>query len=396
MIKEIFKNQVHITSIDHDKIEYTINLAADKDSLEDGAIKTVLQSDTTYLFKPTDKLFFLTGCTVPRFKVKQLCEVTGMARVKAIENSTVIIYGNKTEKDIIELTTSYYNVNKDLFLKFIANNYSETTPEIEELKTILNDPETFHVVQLDNYNVKYVMQGQNPNASWVKVRVDDKQFSYETLWKTEENKIDSFDKMLESGMTIVHQNDLLNIININNLMDQEMYEQTDKMFNSEDVNNHVLALEIMANCDYEKSALYLWLLIKDHRNKIYDRPESRHVNYQALCNFFNIRRDHRVYDIEDIVKDLSKRNLINSSHKELLYNLSKEERSDSLNTRYYTVTNIIESEELERVFKCGDLYAIGQTIPEELKEKKKEDEDEDEEDEESNNELEYEDDDEQL
>ena len=396
MIKEIFKKQVCINEITENGIDYVIRLAAPSENLKDGALSTVLQSNKAYLFQPTDKLYFLAGCTVPRFKVKQLCEATGMTTVKAIENSTVTIYGDETERSVIRSDYSYYNITKEKIIWFIENNYEIGNSGLLALKQILNDPESYPYVEVIHYNTKNVLEGYR--ADWVLNPISKDAFTGNNCWVTEEAKINAFDSMLEDGRTLVHQNDLLTIININNVMDREMYDQTCKMFESEDTNNHVLAIEIMANCDYEKSALYLYLLMKDHSRKIAERNESKHVNYQALCKFFDIRRDHRPYDIERVIQELSERNLINSTHKQDLYELSKEECSDRLGNDFYTVTVIEASEKLEKVFKRGDLYLAGEDIPEELLDKDDDDDDDDEEEEVDNEleEQEVEDDDEQL
>lgn len=386
MIKEIFKNQVCITELAENKIEYVIRLAAAQDSIQKGALSTVLQSNKNYLFKPTDKLFFLGGCTVPRFKVKQLCEVTGMTTVKAIENSTVTIYGDDTERSITREDFSYYNIDKDKMLTFIEQNYKLGDPNVIKIKDILADPETFDIVNLDGYSMQSILTG---SETWVLHPVSKNRPTFhKSVWVTEEKKIADFDKMLEDGRTVVHQNDLLSIININNVMDREMYEQACKMFESEDESNHVLAIEIMANCDYEKSALYLYLLIKDFRHKIYDRPESKHVNYQALCKFFNIKRDHRLHDLEDLIKELSQRNFINSSHREELLRLSTEEGTERLSNKYYTIAQISPNEEMEKIFKRGDLRVAGLPIPKELLAKGDDDDDEEDVEEELTEEIE--------
>lgn len=374
MIKEIFKKQICITQINETDIEFSIRLAAKEKDIEEGALNTVLKSDKNYLFQPTDKLFFLSGCTVPRFKVKQLCEASGMTTVKAIENSTVVIYGDDTEKSVTRFEWGYYNVPKGVMLNFIDKNYPIGQPNLLKLKEMLDDPETFHTVNVSRYNDKNIMEGYQ---DWVSFPIDKKAgFHHEKVWVTEEKKINEFDKMLEDGYTLVHQNDLLCIININNIMDKEMYQETCKMFESQDQNNHVLAIEIMANCDYEKSALYLFLLIKEYRSEIYNRQESKHVNYQSLCKFFNIKRDHNIYDVEDLIEELSERNLLSSKYREEIYNLMIEESKDRLGNSFYEVTKITANEKMEKAFQRGDLYLDGKDIPEELLDKKEDDDDE--------------------
>ena len=123
--------------------------------------------------------------------------------------------------------------------------------------------------------------------------------------------------------------------------------------------------------------------MKDYSRRIYNRPESKHVNYQALCKFFDIKRDHRPHDMEDVIDELSERNLIHSGHREEIYRLCKDEFSDRLGNDFYTVTSIETSEKMEKVFKRGDAYLAGQPITDDMKDKEEEEEEEEEYDEET-------------
>ena len=72
-------------------------------------------------------------------------------------------------------------------------------------------------------------------------------------------------------------------------MTQTEYGSISRLFESSDVSNHKIAMEMMANCDYEQSCLYLLLLIKDYGRKMDQLNNKNHVNFKALTKFFEIQ-----------------------------------------------------------------------------------------------------------
>jgi len=352
MIKEVFKKQVVITEVGDDYLHWETRLAAHGDSIKDGAIQSVLLSDTAYLFKQTDKIYFMPGCTVPRFKVKQLCEVTGMSISKTPQNASVIIFSNETEKEVAQKDFEYNCIHSKDLEEAIGLLYQKrhvdykAVPQIAELIDFLRDE--------NNLDYVYVESWSSKNQIETALKGTGRKFFRTSTWITEESAINNFDSILELNKTLVHQKDLLTIINMNNVMTEDMFNETSKMFDSQDKNNHVLALELMANVDYERSALYLFMLFKDHHYAIWDRPETKHVNFKSMMDFFNLRRGFRLSDMEDVIGELEARDLLTTEHLDYVEKLSKEDFESSLGNEYFSVTQVSRSPKLLLAAAKGD------------------------------------------
>jgi hypothetical protein len=59
------------------------------------------------------------------------------------------------------------------------------------------------------------------------------------------------------------------------------------MFESSDSDNHILAMEIMANSHYEKSILYLQMLLSNYYYQISNSHTRNHVNFKSMLSYFN-------------------------------------------------------------------------------------------------------------
>jgi hypothetical protein len=69
------------------------------------------------------------------------------------------------------------------------------------------------------------------------------------------------------------------------VIDADMFKQLSTMFESSDSDNHILAMEIMANCKYNASLPYLLLLFKDFSHKMYNCHTRNHVNFKSLTGW---------------------------------------------------------------------------------------------------------------
>lgn len=353
MLRELFKTQLIITEITQEKIEFVTRLALHKSELKDGAIAEVLTDTKDYQFSASDKLFFMPGCTVPRFKVKQLCEATGMAVVKTPDKATIVIRGDETSKEIASDGYHHYGITADELMSWIDANYPVGNMGTLKIKQELNKDDVFDLVILEGYNIlsAFTQGASNPKYKWVKKTVDETQ--QVKVWASEDKRLRDFDKILEMNKPIVYQNDLLAIININNVMNQSMYDEAIKMLESEDTNNHVLAMELMANCDYQKSSIYLLLLLKRFSHTIYNRKEKDHVNFSALCTFFDITPGQG-FTLDGVIEMLTSRNLITSSEVPILMHLAKEELSNDLTSDYFQITGLEPNDDLAEAIKRAD------------------------------------------
>ena len=136
------------------------------------------------------------------------------------------------------------------------------------------------------------------------------------------------------------------------------------MFDSSDTDNHVLAMEIMANSKYEDSVLYLLMLISENAYKINNSNTRNHVNFKSMLTYFNWQpRDVNHQTTDSIIEMIDKKGLLTVEMIKRLY----QEYSDDIirNIHYDDVFEVkeitIKKEYLEKL----NLTCINLINPEE-------------------------------
>jgi hypothetical protein len=105
------------------------------------------------------------------------------------------------------------------------------------------------------------------------------------------------------------------------------------MFESSDQDNHIMAMEIMANSNYIDSALYLLLLLENYSYKIGDCHTRNHVNFKSMLTYFNWQpRDVCHQNTDDIVQIIDKKGLLTV---DMIKRLYQEYNNDIVRNIYY-------------------------------------------------------------
>jgi len=101
--------------------------------------------------------------------------------------------------------------------------------------------------------------------------------------------VNEFNELSKSSKKIIFDNDVSKQISgDSSIIDDQMYEELAKMFNSGDVKNISLAMDIMANTDYEKSEFkILMLLSRFYSSCIVANPSRNLVNFKNFLKYFN-------------------------------------------------------------------------------------------------------------
>ena len=123
---------------------------------------------------------------------------------------------------------------------------------------------------------------------------------------------------------IYAEDQIIKFLNKENVMDLESYENVKSLFESTDSGNHMLAMEIMANCDYVKSAPYLLFLVNDFRNQMYNSPSRGHVNFKSFLKYFDIRLSSS-FNLSDIIFTLKKCKLATIENMEMVMRFGRED-----------------------------------------------------------------------
>lgn len=311
-------------------------------------------SSGDYIPVKGNRIHFMPDCTVPRIKVKGYCDEHGVSVCKHIKDADVIFYGPDSINNLFVYSrNSYYPIPVTTFKKFLQMIYS--VGEIAQLRvqSKLSQIECdFILCELD---MLYYLCGEK-TLPWGR-------FAIALITDAEYNEIDALDhrqlkgeeeyetlkKILDPTSKYVHQDNILKHLN-SVPMTEEMYESLGTMFQSSDVENHITAMEIMANCDYGPSAIYILLLMKKYGTQIYNSKTRRHVNFQSLLNYFSIQ-PHQLnkFSLDDILIKLNSLNLLTKSTVDKLMPLANKEFTVEIDSEVFEISGIKLKEQYQQL-----------------------------------------------
>ncbi len=348
MLKEVFRKAIEITAINAklNIISWKEVLITEKESIAANALDELFSTAGEFQIKKDQKIYFFTGCTAPRFKVRQLCQKENMAIVRTSEKADVAIVGDQTSSELIKQLWCSYIYDRNDILNFLSEKQANTT-YLGLLSHINNNPEILEIFTHD-----YSTRSEISSSIG---------YSYsEEFWTAAENDLNNFDMVMDKGVQFVTQTSLLKHLSSGTVMTKEMYGELDNMFASSDTNNHTLAMEVMANCDYEKSALYLLQLLSGNHGKIGASKQKNHVNFASLCKFFNTVPGQYL-NLDQKLERLKNRKLITSAITQELLEMAAEDFN--ITERTYFKTVVTGTDELEEEIRIGDEYMKSREEP---------------------------------
>lgn len=251
-----------------------------------------------------DKIYFMKGCTVPRIKLKDLSVKYKIRTTTDLNNATVVVGSDRAGEKLFKSTWMHKVPAKVFFatvdaLKELSSDfdeyYVETIDDIlvgfnkDELEYVAVDWPTARLCQPDNNSngplgdkilEKLGLTKDQFKKSWMEMKSTN-----DHIWTISDDNLEIYDEVKTKN--IIEQNALLEVVNGDDavLIDLETYQNLRNMFKSSDSDNHVMAMEIMANSNYLESLLYLEMLFFHHgREMDYSRTKN-HVNFKSLKNY---------------------------------------------------------------------------------------------------------------
>lgn len=243
-----------------------------------------------------EKFYFLPGVTIPRIKLKDLYASTKSKTVRDISDATKIITGIKTINALSDRKWYHYaktEIVKDLIEQRSADIGESRYKEIMEI--------------LNNYTEDIVIGGSDLSNILKYYHYNAKDYSRYSVGFTYINK--DYEDLYEhiAKNDIYDEASLISIVNgeDSTTIDEAMYQTLTEMFTSSDKDNWTLAMEIMANCNYNESLLYLSFLFEKYSNRISDQKTRNHVNFKSLCSYMGFSSPtYCSMRIDDVIKIL--------------------------------------------------------------------------------------------
>ena len=247
-----------------------------------------------YVPQKGDKIFFLPQVNIPRIKFKNVALEYGIKTVRDITQANVFFGNAKSNHDMTTNTWSY-KVSKTDFQKYIdliADKLDDHT--LSNVETALEFYTNQYVAV--PYNVLNHIVDTVPNNSGAR-------YSTRLTFIKEEYKEEYLHLM---NLEIYDEASVIDMLNGEEatVIDETMYDHLREMFKSSDTDNHVLAMEIMANSKYTESLIYLELLFYYEYYQISNCHTKNHVNFKSLLSYLDKNKNYMSTDIDDIAKSL--------------------------------------------------------------------------------------------
>lgn len=301
--------------------------------------------------KPGDKVFITSKCSIPRAKVKVAFKELGIKITHDLDAADHIVVDNNFMYHNTD-TLYGYCYSAESLLEMV-NDMKEAVDQYKKKphydKSTLDNILSLGEIILNNPGKDFMLNYRLDTAiDEVYGRDDDdkanKYMSGERYnRKPRKGMTDFFKSLGEKTHKFVPEGAIISSTNSDIILDDRLKESLDKMFESDDRDNVSLAMETMANCNHEKSALNLLLLIKEHRMKMGDNRASSHVNFKSLLKYFQLSRWDLLrgfFDYDKIVNILKKKDLLSPEYIAILTPMVLEKFIEDYSTDYFTIKEI--------------------------------------------------------
>ena len=332
-----------------DPVQFDIVRVIDKlDKTKTDLINGLLPNKE-YVSVKGDKLFFISGCNVPRFKVKKFCETYGTALVKYKDKANVKFIGFDCVDKLLVPVYEYVFDKQDVIKHLKKYDNGLTYVNLISAIQISESP----YVNVGGGVWKNWREKQNTVNDFRNCTQCSDDFKPEFLFQSQQD-CDLF-KFIESDPQIYNQNEILKRINTGGIIDRDMYKTLQKMFTSEDVANHQLAMEAVANSDYVRSNIYLLLLIQQFFTQIRSSRNLNHVNFKSLLKFFNIDIEKQL-TLDDITRVLIEKGMLNKSNLDILVvEAGKQLKVTKIRSNYFEANGVKIKDEIKEIIKTNEL-----------------------------------------
>ena len=330
-----------------------------------------------YVPKAGDRIYIYPDSNIPRFKLKRFCDAHKVFIAKAKETANVFFMDPKTanlSSTFYRTERNAYLMNKDYFTNYIKKATTVNDPRYSKLLMELaaSPQEIVHLGAyyslmnkgLNKYKLDIVCEddlAQDDDGNVDLTLVNCEQIRELYLIHTDEQKTNF--AFLE-GKDFYHPDALLALLNEGSVLDKEMYEGVMNLFGGTDPNDHKIAMEAMANCDYQKSAVYLLMTFYHHRDRIHNCDTKHHVNFKSFLNFFDLKTGNGIM-IDDIIDRLKDKRLLDSSNLAIVMREAKKIIKENIEgqTDYFMFTEIAPIEEIRKEVEETDAEIAAALIP---------------------------------
>lgn len=280
----VIESSLGYWSVVEDATEITLTVNSGIGNYDSDINKIIAVSKNKYVPQKGDRICFMPGVSIPRVKFRNMSVEHGIKTARNPEDAN-IFFANASS---IHKMTSHiygYKIKTDDFRAGMADADLTSKVDAQHLERVNT--------ALEFYTNEYIMVDRplanfmSTTRNWDKIPPSSRLLIVS----------DSYKKMIDAsqGKEIYDESGIVDQLNGDqaSIIDAAMYDQLTVMFQSNDKDNHVLAMEIMANCKYNASLVYLLLLFKNQSHRIYESHTKSHVNFKSLTGWIGDNIIHR-------------------------------------------------------------------------------------------------------
>lgn len=299
---------------------------------------------TTYDITPGDTFYFAPGVIIPRVKLKDMYSQNNIKNVRTVDAASKVFIGRKTLNTLTDHSWYHY-CDTNAFKEFLeaALNFRAIDPYYYDkcasvLEFYNNDKVIF------DYNTRRVLA----NCTVYNFKDGDMSGSSDNFGRVLDEHIDLVNYMMNNR--IYDERALIPHINGPDAVsiNEEMFQTLCSMFKSSDKDNWTVAMEIMANSDYDEGLMYLLLLMHEYGGRMEEVPSKNHVNFKTLANFLGLKTSYLSITRDKIVDILIEKEGITKERMEYLLNYFKDTVGTE-NSRYFQVKSVTYTEKITKI-----------------------------------------------
>lgn len=294
-----------------------------------------------------ERIFFFPGCSVPRFKVREKFKVT----IKP-EYATAAFMSPKQLKSaegIID-ARQYITIQSKVVEKYYELVYGPSHFNTIKLKSLLLNCDDLVLVTVEDYSAFYEhgpkdVQG---TTAFGNVITDRAQMPYYWTVRNEAIEFYSINTALFDKLkcTLYTQDAILKILNQGKIIiDAVKYQELRLMASSGNKEDLTLVMELMANADYDKSFVYLLILLKEFSSKFFAAPTVHHVNFKGLLEYFELTpKTLNNLNIEHFTKTMKKLGKFTRANVQRVSQFFGEHGNGNFNSEHFLTGPVLKPE----------------------------------------------------
>jgi len=234
-------------------------------------------------------IYFAPKCSIPRDKAKPFLEEKKIKTVRDRAAADIIIAGIDSIEAGLDTKHLHYVKTSDIIpfangFKIGGNVHNIT----EQLTTYTGK----HVI-LDRNVITpfYINNHSSPIKNQYRHALSGKSFQSGDYYGEYITTVTDDFLLFGANLSNVYSQEVFNNLIGDTVIDRDAFESLRTMLTSMDKDNHLVAMTIMAGCNYEKSFVYLALLLEEFgRGAIYNHKYRNTVGFKSLTNWIGYNK----------------------------------------------------------------------------------------------------------